>query len=550
MGVLLYTVSQLNDAIRKVQSSYADVSQVTATASDVKKGKTFVDSTKSLKTGTMEGDARINGTPLKTSSAEQLDALMSNAEYSDNGKIYLYEGVTTEKSTQGEYYIINVANAEPTEKPSAPVATLANATSIYPDGSMILWDSVEGATGYRIYKNSVFVEETQYEYFNLQSLTDVGIYYFHVTAVNKIGESTNSNILTVRVLAQAEDSVFVQDNISFGTIEINGVVEVGSIISISIKPNQGKEAPEGVIVKHNDVNITEDTDKVHYVKNSAGNGTLTLYDLESGTYLISGICFDATEPKISYDIYDGGLQADNEPIYGEPFLCTVYCPTGYSLPDSVVVKIDDIQIFYPEYTYDSLTGEIYIEKFIGYKIYVSGVCYPLMPTAISCDLHGNVLSWTESQNAIGYRIYIKGPYDEQYSIFDEMPIGTTSFEIELYESGTYTLYVVGYNEFGEGTYNNTVYLTVSSTDDQIILNFNIKNGSAIPGSYSYKEGDNVKVTITPNNGYAPPVYAEVTHNGSPWNDFDCTPIGDLSEVIIYSAMVGTYVISATCEEEQ
>lgn len=50
MGVLGYTVLQLNDSIRKFQSSYADVSQVTATASDVKKGKTFVDSTKSLKT--------------------------------------------------------------------------------------------------------------------------------------------------------------------------------------------------------------------------------------------------------------------------------------------------------------------------------------------------------------------------------------------------------------------------------------------------------------------------------------------------------------------
>ena len=39
MGALGYTVLQLNDAIRKVQSSYADVSQVTATASDVKKVK-------------------------------------------------------------------------------------------------------------------------------------------------------------------------------------------------------------------------------------------------------------------------------------------------------------------------------------------------------------------------------------------------------------------------------------------------------------------------------------------------------------------------------
>ena len=63
-----------------------------------------------------------------------------------------------------------------------------------------------------------------------------------------------------------------------------------------------------------------------------------------------------------------------------------------------------------------------------------------------------------------------------------------------------------------------------------------------------KEEDNIKIEITPDSGYSPPVYAEVTHNGSPWSDFDCTPIGNVSEVIIYSADAGTYIITATCEE--
>lgn len=61
MAQLSYTGLQLDQAIRKVRTDYADVSGVTATAEDVLQGKTFVGANKLLIVGTLEpGGARLN----------------------------------------------------------------------------------------------------------------------------------------------------------------------------------------------------------------------------------------------------------------------------------------------------------------------------------------------------------------------------------------------------------------------------------------------------------------------------------------------------------
>ena len=69
MGKLTFTGPQIDDAIRKVKSGFADVSIVTATPNDVKLGKKFTDKNKLEKVGTL-GEASV--TPEVTISSSHL----------------------------------------------------------------------------------------------------------------------------------------------------------------------------------------------------------------------------------------------------------------------------------------------------------------------------------------------------------------------------------------------------------------------------------------------------------------------------------------------
>lgn len=69
MGKLTFTGPQIDDAIRKVKSGFADVSVVTATPNDVKLGKKFTDKNKLEKVGTL-GEASV--TPEVTISSSHL----------------------------------------------------------------------------------------------------------------------------------------------------------------------------------------------------------------------------------------------------------------------------------------------------------------------------------------------------------------------------------------------------------------------------------------------------------------------------------------------
>jgi hypothetical protein len=95
-----------------------------------------------------------------------------------------------------------------TSVPAAPVAT--NATDVTNNSFTANWNSVSGATGYRldVAKNSSFMGGsfvTGYHNLNVGNVTSrfVGglnantTYYFRVRAFNSIGVSPNSNVITV-----------------------------------------------------------------------------------------------------------------------------------------------------------------------------------------------------------------------------------------------------------------------------------------------------------------------------------------------------------------
>lgn len=105
MGKLSYTVAQLNEAISKVFSGFADVSGVTAQASDVLAGKTFVGSNRALTTGTLTQQG--SGFPIEISSEAEMNNVLSNATSSDVGKIYKYTGSTTSTYTSNQLYVIS-----------------------------------------------------------------------------------------------------------------------------------------------------------------------------------------------------------------------------------------------------------------------------------------------------------------------------------------------------------------------------------------------------------------------------------------------------------
>ncbi len=68
MGKIIFTGNQIDDAIRKVKEGYADVSKVTAKASEVRKGKVIVDNNKIEQSGTIEdAEVKVNATIISKS---------------------------------------------------------------------------------------------------------------------------------------------------------------------------------------------------------------------------------------------------------------------------------------------------------------------------------------------------------------------------------------------------------------------------------------------------------------------------------------------------
>lgn len=81
---LQYTGAQLDEAIRKVQEGYADVTGATANESDVAAGKTFYAGTSGLKTGTHQCEAGLD-TSDATATAD--DILSDKTAYGASGKL-------------------------------------------------------------------------------------------------------------------------------------------------------------------------------------------------------------------------------------------------------------------------------------------------------------------------------------------------------------------------------------------------------------------------------------------------------------------------------
>lgn len=108
MGRLTHTVAQLNEAIRRVFSNWADVSETTAKKEDVRKGKMFVGADKTLQEGTLEASEPVagDGFPILVYTESEMWEILANATENDAGKIYKYLGATGSFQS-GEHYIIS-----------------------------------------------------------------------------------------------------------------------------------------------------------------------------------------------------------------------------------------------------------------------------------------------------------------------------------------------------------------------------------------------------------------------------------------------------------
>lgn len=103
MAQLSYTGEQLDQAIRKVINDYADVSGVTAIASDVMAGKWFVGANKVLTegTGTGGGGARLNAGTISLVGTTLSFTDGNNGSFSQNWDVYVNgtKKVSVPKST-------------------------------------------------------------------------------------------------------------------------------------------------------------------------------------------------------------------------------------------------------------------------------------------------------------------------------------------------------------------------------------------------------------------------------------------------------------------
>lgn len=81
-----------------------DTSKDTVTAEVLLEGYTAHDASGAQIVGTC--DYVSPGTPITVTSADEMDVAIANATDDDVGKVYLYEGETTDKYENGALYII------------------------------------------------------------------------------------------------------------------------------------------------------------------------------------------------------------------------------------------------------------------------------------------------------------------------------------------------------------------------------------------------------------------------------------------------------------
>ena len=232
---------------------------------------------------------------------------------------------------------------------------------------------------------------------------------------------------------------------------------------------------------------------------------------------------------------------------GTDYTITLQAQNGYTLPDSIMLSIDNIALNSARYTYDQNTGEITVPgEIISGNIGIVAYGDPIKGQSVSVTLNGTTLSVGENTSAIAGEDYtaILTPapghtLPESISIIIEANHLTLGDEF-TYDKNTGEITIKG------SSIVNNIFIDAIGIPNVYSVTLNGTNLS-IEGDLSATAGDIYTATLSTDEGYTLPGSVTVTVGGTvlPNEKYYYEKSVNAGTVIIYEdGIVGDIVITA------
>jgi len=146
-----------------------------------------------------------NWNPVTNASSYKLK--IDNGAFTDVGNVTTYDISSLTAGTTHNYYVeasnISGTSTSSTAQavtllPASPLAT--NATNITSTSFTANWNTVSGATSYKLYLNGVETVLGNVNTYNVTGLSPTSSYSYYIKAVNASGDSSNSNTINLSTI--------------------------------------------------------------------------------------------------------------------------------------------------------------------------------------------------------------------------------------------------------------------------------------------------------------------------------------------------------------
>jgi fibronectin type 3 domain-containing protein len=488
---------KLSELISRPQLSieYSDRA-VNRNGDSVSIGQTTANMTKSFQfmmKNSGGGTLRLTGNePVKLSSTDDVFSLVqpSGSEITPNSPLSFTINITpksagdftatiTVKSNDFSGDFIFTISAT-TNVVGPAMVTEVSATAVSSTSIAVSWNSVSGATGYRIYRSTTAIGtyiQTGTVPSSVITYTNTGLtadttYYYKVSAYNSDGESAQSDAVSATTNAFIPGipggvSVIAASSTSI-TVSWNSVsVAAGYRIYRSTTAN-GTYTQVGAVsspaTTYTNTDLTHDTTYYYKVSafNSAGESAQSAYDNTTTNAVISAaptgvtaIAASSSSVTVSWSSVTGATTGYH--LYRSTTAEGIYIqvgPTLISATNYIDTGLSSATTYYYKVSVYNSAGES------DRSSYAASMTLPVTPTGVSAATTSSTsitVSWSSVIGADEYRIYCSTTATGTYThLGTALSTATTYANINLPSGTTYYYKVSAYNSGGESAQSSYV----------------------------------------------------------------------------------------------